>query len=98
MFSVNCSKSFKSKEGNFLFIRDKPTFPSDAFGDFNCSSWSIKGTLMHIWKSANISAFIWKQYVEDFTLKHPCFLRYALVRQCEKFVYKYSETIVHVKN
>ena len=31
------------------------------------------GTLMQIWKSANIFVFIWK-YVEDFTIY---FLRYA---------------------
>ena len=32
--------------------------------------WKRKGTLMHIWKSANIFVFIWREYVEDFTLKH----------------------------
>ena len=30
----------------------------------------IKVTLMQISKSANIFAFTWKQYAEDFTLKH----------------------------
>ena len=40
----------------------------------------LKGILMQIWKSASISVFIWKQYVEDFTLKHLYFLRYVHVR------------------
>ena len=31
--------------------------------------WRLKGTLMQIWKSANIFVFIWK-YLEDLTLKH----------------------------
>ena len=31
---------------------------------------SFKGTLMQIWKSANIFVFVWKQYVEDFTSKY----------------------------
>ena len=39
-----------------------------------CKIWIlktiIKGILMQIWKSANIFVFRWKQYVEDFTLKH----------------------------
>ena len=39
----------------------------------------IKGTLMQIWKSANIFVFPWKQYVEDLTLKHFLRLRYAQV-------------------
>ena len=30
----------------------------------------LKRTLMQIWKSTKIFDFIWKQYVEDFTLKH----------------------------
>ena len=30
---------------------------------------NIKGTLIQIWKSANIFVFIWKYHVEDFTLK-----------------------------
>ena len=40
----------------------------------------IKGALMQIWKSANIFVYMWKQYVEDFTLNHLFFLRYAHVR------------------
>ena len=35
---------------------------------------------MQIWKSANIFVFIWKQYVEGFTLKQLLLLRYAQVR------------------
>ena len=46
---------------------------------------------MQIWKSANIFVFVWKQYVEDFTLKQ-------IFEIYEKFVYKHSETIEYVKN
>ena len=53
----------------------------------------FKGTLMQIWKSGNIFVFTWKQYVEDFTLKH--LLRFAICAHdlCGNFVYKHSETI-----
>ena len=53
---------------------------------------------MQIWKSANIIVFIWKYYVEDFTLKH--FLRFEICAReiSEKFVYKHLETIEYVKN
>ena len=33
----------------------------------------VKGTLMQIWKFANIFTFIWKWYVDDFILKHRFF-------------------------
>ena len=56
------------------------------------------GILMQIWKSASISVFIWKQYVEDFTLKHLLLFEICAREICEKFVYKHSETIEHVKN
>ena len=57
----------------------------------------LKGTLMQIWKSANIFFFKWK-YVEDFTLKY--LLRFEICAReiCEKFVRKHSETIEHVEN
>ena len=57
----------------------------------------FKGTLMQIWKSANMFFFKWK-YVEDFTLKH--LLRFEICAReiCEKYVYKHSETIERVKN
>ena len=29
--------------------------------------WSLNGTLMQIWKSADIFVLMWKQYIEDFT-------------------------------
>ena len=35
---------------------------------------------MQIWKFANIFVFIWKYYVEDFTLKHLILFEYAHVR------------------
>ena len=60
--------------------------------------WRLKGTLAQIWKSANIFAFTWKYYVEDFTLKH--FLRFDIsaLKICEKFVYKHIESIEYAKN
>ena len=59
---------------------------------------AIKGTLMQVWKFANISVLIWKKYVEDFTLKHYLLFELCAREICEKFVYKYSETIEYVKN
>ena len=53
----------------------------------------FKGTLMQIWKSANIYVFIWRWYAEDLTLKH-----LLLFQICEKFAYKHSETLEYVKN
>ena len=53
--------------------------------------------ITQIWKSANIFVFIWK-YVEDFTLKHFLLFEICAREICEKFVYKHSETIEHVKN
>ena len=38
---------------------------------------------MQIWKSTNIFVFIWKYYVEDFTLKHLFFLSESEI--CEEF-------------
>ena len=58
----------------------------------------FKGTLMKIWKSVNIFVFIWKKYVEDFTLKHLLFFEICAREVCEKFVYKHSEIIENVKN
>ena len=61
----------------------------------------LKGTLMQIWKSANIFVFIWKWYIEDskdFTLKQPIFFEIYTHEICEKFLYKYSETIEYLKN
>ena len=55
--------------------------------------FKIKGTLMQIWKSANIFVLIWKSYVEDFTLEHLLFLEICACEVCEKFVYKHSEII-----
>ena len=51
---------------------------------------------MQIWKSVNISVFIWK-YVEDFTLKYLLLFEISAGEICETFVYKYSETIECVK-
>ena len=52
---------------------------------------------MQIWKSANIFVFIWK-YVEDLKLKHLLLFEICVREICEKFVYKYLETIKYVKN
>ena len=56
------------------------------------------GTLMQIWKSAKSFVFLWKYYVEDFTLKQLLLLKTCTCEICEKFVYKHSETIGYVKN
>ena len=53
----------------------------------------FKGTLMNIWKSASIFVFIWKQFVENFTLKHLLLFEICAREICERFVYKHSETI-----
>ena len=58
----------------------------------------LKGTLMQIWKSANIFVSIWKQYVENLTLKHLLLFEICTQKICEKFVYKHWETIEYVKN
>ena len=58
----------------------------------------FKGTLMQIWKSANIFPFIWNWYIEKFTLEHFLLFEICAREICEKFVYKYSETIEYVKN
>ena len=52
---------------------------------------------MRIWKSADIFVFIWKWYVEDFTLKQLLLFEICASEICEKFVYKHSET-ENVKN
>ena len=52
---------------------------------------------MQIWESANIFVFIWK-YAEDVTLGHLLLFEICAREICEKFVYKYSETIEYVKN
>ena len=33
-------------------------------------SYTLKGTLMQIWKCANVFVFMWKLYVQEFTSKH----------------------------
>ena len=52
---------------------------------------------MQILKSSNIFAFIWKQYDEDFTIKHLLLFEMCTREMCEKFIYKHSETIEYVK-
>ena len=57
----------------------------------------LKGTLLQIWKSAYMFVFIWKYYVEDFTLKR--FTHWDMCHEiCEKFVYKHPEAIEYIKN
>ena len=58
----------------------------------------IKGTLMQILKSLNISFLIRKENVEDFTLKHLLLFEKCARETREKFVYKHSETVDNVKN
>ena len=57
----------------------------------------LKVTLVQIWKSANIFAFMWK-YVEDFTLKDLLLFEIRAREIYENFVYKLSETKECVKN
>ena len=58
----------------------------------------FKGTLMQIWKSANMFVFIWKWCVEDFTLKYLLLFQICARVLCENFAYKYSETIEYVRS
>ena len=44
----------------------------------------LKGTLMQIWKSANIFDFIWKKCAEDFILKELLFFEKCAPETCEK--------------
>ena len=70
-------------------------------GNNHWEPWAIcyiKGTLMQIWKSANIFVFIWKQYVEDLAIKHLLPFEICTCEICGNFVYKHSETIEYVKN
>ena len=46
---------------------------------------TLKGTLIQVWKSANILVFMWK-YVEDFTIKHLLVFEIYAREICEKFV------------
>ena len=62
------------------------------------SQGTIKGTLMLVWKSANILVFIQKRHVEEFTLKHLLLSEICAREICEYFVSKHSETIVYGEN
>ena len=53
---------------------------------------TLKGTIMQIWKFANIFVFIWK-YVQDFTLKYV-----LLFEICPREINEKSETMEYVKN
>ena len=66
--------------------------------DLNVSLQLIKGIIMQIWKFANVFFFMWKTYVEGFTLKHLLLFEICQCKICEKFIYKHSETIEYVKN
>ena len=71
-----------------------PTWPEKSGQNFEY----LKGTLMQIWKSANIFMFIWKYYAENFTLEHILLFERCVREKCEKSVYKHSETMDYVKN
>ena len=58
---------------------------------------NVKGTLMQIWKSANIFVFRWKWYVEDFTVKHLLLFEICSREICGKFVYKHADTMNMLK-
>ena len=49
------------------------------------------GTLMKIWKSPKIFVFIWKWYVEGFTLKHLLPFQVCAHELNETFVYKHTD-------
>ena len=53
---------------------------------------------MQIWKSDNIFVFIWKQYVENFTLENLLVFKICTREICETLVYKHSETEEYAKN
>ena len=48
----------------------------------------FKGTLMQIWKSANIFLFMWNQYVEDLTLRQLLIFEIYMGEICKKFFYE----------
>ena len=84
-----------------LFCSDSPLPPQQyvfKWMESHYNLFSLKVTIMQIWKSANIFVFIWKWYVEDFTLKHLLLFEICARKICVKFVYKHSETIENVKN
>ena len=53
---------------------------------------------MQISKSANFFVFTRNYHVEDSTFKHLLLFEIYACEICEKFVYKHSEIIEHVKN
>ena len=50
----------------------------------------FKGTLMQIWKSANIFLFMWNQYVEDLTLRRLLIFEIYVGEICKKFFLRTS--------
>ena len=48
---------------------------------------------MQIWKSTHIFVFIWKKYVESFTLKHLLLFEIYARKICDN-----SETMEYIKN
>ena len=59
---------------------------------------NMKGTLMQVWKSVNIFAFIWKEYLEDFTLKYILLFEICARGMWEKFVFKHLEKLEYAKH
>ena len=70
---------FHSVKNAMLRLMNFPSF----FHFFAVLFLYIKGTLIQIWKFINIFAFTWKQYVEDFTLKH-----LLLFERCAREIYE----------
>ena len=58
----------------------------------------VKGTLIQIWKSANIFCLHMKVICWRFALKHLLLFEICTRDICEKFVYKHSEIIEYVKS
>ena len=98
---INAKITEKKITGNLLifsvFFRGMVAV-SWKFTFMRSNSAELKGTLMQMWKSSYIPVFIWKKYVEDFTFKQLLLFEICARKICEKFVYKYSETIEYVKN
>ena len=101
-FLINLSRSILSKQWIcyvcYEFISKDRNIKTRKRFLYYENAFYIKGTLMQIWKSANIVVFIWKWYVEDFTLKHHLLFEICAREICEMFVYKHSETTEYVKN
>ena len=98
-----CNKLFLKHSGQYTYLFNEQLgsglSPESCLYFQSVWGWKfLKGTLMQIWKSVNIFVFIWKQYVEDFTLTQLLHFEICTRDICDKAVYKHSETIEYVEN